>query len=165
MPASLVPSTSGLSLTISPKNTTLCHVLRWQPHILSGCSSSLLSVPIAYPGVLFQTEKVSLSAYSGKHSVPILMSCYDYPQDTTQRQIVRQNKRIRSLNATWDPMSTISKMTGSNSFLWQSSRRTTPSLIPLACHCSLPTKSSIHSSASHPWVKPATKMLWKSLEK
>ena len=28
MPASLVPSTSGLSLTISPKNTTLCYVLR-----------------------------------------------------------------------------------------------------------------------------------------
>ena len=47
-----------------------------------------------------QTEEVSLSAYSGKHSVPILMSCYNYPQDTTQRQMVRQNKRIRSLNAT-----------------------------------------------------------------
>ena len=28
IPASLVPSTSGSSLTISPKNATLCHVLR-----------------------------------------------------------------------------------------------------------------------------------------
>ena len=28
MPASLVPSTSESSLTVSPKNTTLCYVLR-----------------------------------------------------------------------------------------------------------------------------------------